>query len=282
MSAPDREVNAGAVHEVHRIDGLHVETWGDRERPALLLSAGLGGQGGYWRPHLGTLSRTHCVITYDQRGTGESDRAIPQAYGLEHMAHDLRSVLDGLSMDAADVMGHAAGGMAALQLAISSPDRVRSVIVINGWDAPDPHFVRCMEVRKGIMRTQGALAYLTAQPLFLYPAEWIAGHLPELDRQARAHAEGFQSEPTLFARMDALTGTDLRARLGDVRCRVLLVSALDDMLVPASRSVALGDALTCAQVARAVGNVGGHAINITQQDWFEKQVTAFLAAPAHH
>lgn len=277
MSAPEH-----GRHEVHRIDGLHVETWGDRQAPALLLSAGLGGQGSYWKPHLEALSRTHCIVTYDHRGTGESDRTIPLPYGLDHMAQDLRIVLDRLGVDAADVMGHAAGGMAALQLAISSPDRVRSAIVINGWDAPDPHFVRCMEVRKGIMRTQGAHAYLTAQPLFLYPAEWISGHLAELDSQTEAHAAHFQTEGTLFARMDALTDTDLRAQLGSVRCPVLLVSALDDMLVPASRSVSLGEALAGAEVTHAIATVGGHAINITQRDWFEQHLAAFLAAAAHH
>jgi aminoacrylate hydrolase len=261
---------------VHRVDGLHVEAWGDPTAPALLLSAGLGGQGGYWTPHLRTLAARHYVVAYDQRGTGESDRAIPSPFKLTDMADDLRLVLDGLSIACAHVMGHAAGGMAAMRLALDHPERVRSAIVINGWDAPDPYFVRCMDIRANIMRTQGVAAYLAVQPLFLYPAEWTSTHLNALDRQTAAHGPQFQSADTLFARMAALIESDMVAELSGLSCPVLLISALDDMLVPAVRLTMLADALVGSAVTHAVSATGGHAVNITRQEWFEGQVLTFL------
>jgi len=266
--------------ERRRIAGLSVRLFGPEDGPPLLMSSGLGGAGGYWMPHLPALAARHRVILYDQRGTGESDRAIPQPYGLGYMADDLLRILDGLSICAAHVVGHAAGGMAALQLALAAPARVKSITVVNGWDAPDPHFVRCMAIRRAIMETQGARAYLTAQPLFLFPADWISAHLDALDRQTDAHAADFQSQDVLFARMDALTGADLRAGLANVRAPVLLVVAEDDMLVPAGRSRALRDALARAPVTLAVSERGGHAVNITRAAWFEETLDAFLATAA--
>lgn len=272
MSASD-----DAAGTTHRIAGLHVVTHGAADAPALLLSAGLGGQGGYWAPHLDLLARDFRVILYDQRGTGKSERAIPMPCSMSDFAADMLAILDGLGIDAAHVMGHAAGGMAGLQLALDAPGRALSVCVINGWDAPDPHFIRCMQIRRDIMITQGAAAYLRAQPLFLFPAEWISANLAALDAQVEAHAAHFQTAETLFARMDALTGSDMTGVLGDVACPVLVIGAGDDMLVPASRSQALADALVGADVTLAISPDGGHAVNITRPDWFESELTAFLA-----
>jgi aminoacrylate hydrolase len=272
MSAPP-----DTVVERYDIAGLAVQTLGPAEAPALLLSSGLGGSGGYWTLHLAHLASRFRVILYDQRGAGGSERDLPAPYSLGHMGDDLALILDGLGIESAHVVGHAAGGMAALQLAIDRPAKVRSVTVINGWDAPDPHFVRCMTIRKAIMRTQGARAYLTAQPVFLYPSEWISDHLDELDRQVEAHAPDFQSADVLFARMDALLASDLRGSLGRISCPVLVVVSKDDMLVPARRSWALRDALTSAAVTMAVSDRGGHAVNITEPKWFEGELVAFLS-----
>jgi aminoacrylate hydrolase len=243
----------------------------------LLLSSGLGGSAGYWTPHLSRLAERFRLILYDQRGTGGSNRELPSPYSPDHMGKDLGLILDGLGIESAHIVGHAAGGMAALQLAIDRPKKVRSVTVINGWDAPDPHFVRCMAVRKAIMETQGAAAYLTAQPIFLYPATWISDHLDELDQQVEAHAADFQSEDALFARMGALLASDLRGALARVSCPVLVMVSKDDMLVPARRSFALRDALTSVAVTMVVSDRGGHAVNITEPDWFEAELVAFLS-----
>lgn len=262
--------------ECIEIDGLRVRCLGPEAAPAVLFSAGLGGSGGYWAPQLAAFARDYRVITYDHRGTGESARRpLPQPYSVAALADDIRIVLDGLGLARAHLVGHAAGGLACLDLARRQPARVATLTVVNGWASVDPHFARCMEIRRAIHRTSGAEAYLKAQPLFLYPASWISDHLEELDAERARSAASFQDEATLFARMNALLAFDARSELGAIRQPTLIVAADDDMLVPARASLTLADGLPNATLARLPW--GGHAVNVTAPDAFNEQLRTFLA-----
>ena len=74
-----------------QIEGLHYETHGSG--PPLILSPGLGGSGKYWLPNLAALSANHRVILYDHRGTGRSDRTLPDAVTVEQMGQDILALI---------------------------------------------------------------------------------------------------------------------------------------------------------------------------------------------
>jgi len=262
--------------DTRTIDGLAVTLYGPADGVPVLLSAGLGGQGAYWKPQAASLAaRNFRVILYDHRGTGASDRApLPSPYSSRNLAFDIARILDGLELPSAHIVGHAAGGVAGLELALRQPDKVASLTVVNGWAVADRHFKRCFEIRLGIFEAGGPLAYLRAQPLFLFPADWISDHLDELDEQAAHHAGGFQSEATLRARIGALAGFDILAELGGVRCPVLVICSEDDMLVPARCSHVLANGLPDATLVSMPR--GGHAVNITEATAFDSHLIGFL------
>ncbi len=254
------------------INGLAVTTYGDGE--AVLMSAGLGGHGAYWRPQLSALENFQAIL-YDHRGTGESDRSeLPDDYGAAHLADDMLRILDGLEIEAAHMVGHAAGAVAALELARIHPDRVKSIVSVNGFAKADRHFKRCFEIRTAIYDADGPEAYLKAQPLFLFPAEWISDHLDELDAQVAHHAPGFQSHDTLMKRIGALTRFDVSGDLDSITCPVLVIATVDDMLVPIRSSVALDEGLPDSQLIALPW--GGHAVNLTVPDDFNSYLSTFL------
>src|SRR5690606_5956662 len=112
-----------------------------------------------------------------------SDRALPDVVTVEQFADDMLLLMEALGWPRANIVGHAAGGVAGLSLALRAPERLDRLVVVNGWAKADPHFLRCFEARLSLLRHAGVEAFLRAQPIFLYPAGWISAHSAELDAE---------------------------------------------------------------------------------------------------
>lgn len=98
--------------------------------PPLVILHGLLGANGNWH----TLSRTAFqkiaqVYAVDQRNHGRS----PHADRIDYpsMAADLREFVDRHELAPADLLGHSMGGKTAMQAALSYPDRVDRLIVVD-------------------------------------------------------------------------------------------------------------------------------------------------------
>jgi len=249
----------------------------DGPRPVaetILLSAGLGGAAGYWSPQLTALRARYRVVTYDQAGTGRDRRKLPADYSIGAMADDVLEVLDASGTGACHFVGHALGGLVGLDLAARRPDRVLSLSVVNGWAAAHAHTRRCFESRLMLLAHGGPQAYVRAQPIFLYPADWLAQNAVRMEREEAHGLAGFQGADTLRRRIAALLAFDATARLGGLRVPALLLAARDDVLVPSAMSVQL--AMAIAGSTLYVAPWGAHAINVTQPDLFNTVLLDFL------
>lgn len=255
--------------------GIYYESHGPADAPPLILSAGLGGSGNYWLPNLPALAEHYRVILYDHRGTGRSDRALPAQVTVDDLADDLLAVMDGAGVYHASIMGHAAGALAGLALALAAPERIDKLIAVNGWAKADPHFRRSFATRLALLRNSGPEAYLHAQPIFLFPAPWISANSARLDTEEQMHLAHFPGAETMEKRIAALTAFDIDARLGRIDVPVLALAAKDDMLVPWTCSERLVAGIPGA--ALAVMAEGGHACNITEPAVFERLVLDFLS-----
>lgn len=254
--------------------GLYYETHGDPHAPPLILSSGLGGSANYWKPNIPALAEHFRVIAYDHRGTGRSDRALPDNVTVDDFADDILLLMDALDIPKAHLVGHAAGGVAGLALALKAPERLDKLVVINGWAKADPHFLRCFEARLNLLRHAGVEAFLRAQPIFLYPAPWISAHTAELDAELPHQVADFPGRETMEKRIAALAAFDVAAKLNALEREVLALAAYDDMLVPWTCSRDLKDSSSC--IEQAGMEFGGHACNVTYPDDFNRIVLDFL------
>jgi pimeloyl-ACP methyl ester carboxylesterase len=109
-----------------KLGELWVEERGDG--PELLLVQGLGNSSWAAR-HQMTSFPGRRVIWFDNRGTGRSSKEPPPA-SIEQLADDAASVLDGLGVERAHVLGHSMGGYIAQTLAVRRPDLVRSLMLV--------------------------------------------------------------------------------------------------------------------------------------------------------
>lgn len=111
---------------------LHVRIGG--AGPAVLLIHGYGDTGDMWIPLAANLMRDHLVIVPDLRGMGLSAVAT-EGFTKKNQAEDLAGVLDHLSIERADVVGHDIGNMVAFAFAEAHPERTTRLVMM---DAPVP------------------------------------------------------------------------------------------------------------------------------------------------
>lgn len=257
------------------VQGLHYTFHGPEGAPVLILSSGLGGAGGYWAPNLAALAENHRVLTYDQRGTGRSDRALPETTSIEAMAQDVVALMDALGIETAHFVGHALGGMIGIEAALLS-GRIDKLVIVNGWRTLSPHTRRCFEARLAILRGAGVEAFLRAQPLFLYPPDWIAAHDAELQAELAHHLAAFPGAETMEKRIAAVAAfAPTPERLAKLR-NVLVIATRDDFLVPQAASLDLAGVIPRADVATF--DWGGHACNVTDPGGFDRLVLDFLGS----
>jgi len=95
--------------------------------PPLLLIMGLSGSALTWgEPFLERLRRDFETIVYDHRGVGQSSR-MEEPFTIAQLAVDALGLLDALGIGSVHVLGVSMGGMVAQELALSHPERVRTL-----------------------------------------------------------------------------------------------------------------------------------------------------------
>jgi aminoacrylate hydrolase len=255
--------------------GLWYEWHGPQEGEVLILSSGLGGSGDYWRPNLATFAERHRVLLYDHRGTGRSDRPLPDEVTVEAMAQDLLGLMDAIGVAQAHLLGHAAGGLIGLALALLAPDRVNRLVVFNGWARLDPYTARCFDVRLAMLCDSGPETYVRAQPIFLYPPDWITVNSEALDAEAAVQLAHFPGAANVAKRIAAVRSFEVADRLGAIANPVLVLATADDHLVPSHCARGLCEGLPNA--TRMLQFEGGHASNITEPKDFYVRVLPWLA-----
>jgi len=120
------KVQSGIASSLDSRAQLYWESVGSGD-PVLLIH-GLGLSGGAWWRTVDALAPRLRVVTFDNRGIGES-KALAPAYTTEAMADDAVAVLDEIGLESAHVYGLSLGGMIAQQLALRHPRRVRSLVL---------------------------------------------------------------------------------------------------------------------------------------------------------
>lgn len=106
---------------------LHSENYG-AGHPFLILH-GLFGSLENWRTLSKTLGKFFRVFAVDQRNHGRSPHSA--IFNYQVMAEDLKELLLQHGLSSAYVLGHSMGGKTAMQFAVTYPDMVDAVIVVD-------------------------------------------------------------------------------------------------------------------------------------------------------
>jgi len=251
---------------------LYYEVHGDGE--PLLLIAGAGYGSWMWFKQIPELSRHFKVITFDNRGTGGSDKPDVE-YSIQMLAQDTIGLLDALNLQKAYVLGISLGGFIAQELALSYPQRVAKLILcstsfggpnmvlpssevlqfmIHGAGGPEENFRRGLELAF-------SAAYLQKNPKEI---EYICAHLQTNPQPRYAYLRQLMA-PACF---------NAEGRLGQIKSPTLVMAGAEDKAVPAENSRRLAAKIKAAKLI--IFERAGHLFCIERAQEANKAIIEFL------
>ena len=113
--------------EINGIPIYYVEAG---EGPPLVFIHGWSLDLTYWKPQMTYFSAQYHVFAYDYRGSGKSGGAEPP-FDLMQMVEELVALLAELGIERPILCGHSLGGDIALQCAVTYPDTLSALIIID-------------------------------------------------------------------------------------------------------------------------------------------------------
>lgn len=108
---------------------LHYLSWGQPERPVLIMLHGLRSYAATWHILAPLLAEEFYIVALDQRGRGQSDWAEYSTYQTEYYVHDLEDLIEELKAEQIVLLGHSLGGANALEFTRRHPEQVRALII---------------------------------------------------------------------------------------------------------------------------------------------------------
>jgi pimeloyl-ACP methyl ester carboxylesterase len=111
---------------------IHYVSLGKKDDPLVVMIHGFPDFWYSWRAQMPALARRFHVVAIDQRGFNLSGQ--PEGvdnYKIEKLVGDLRAVVDHFTHGKAIIVGHDWGGLVAWTFAMTQPDRVDRLIVLN-------------------------------------------------------------------------------------------------------------------------------------------------------
>ena len=106
---------------------LNYKSYG--EGPAFVILHGLFGMLDNWQTLARRWAEGHRVILVDLRNHGRSPHQPEMNYDL--MAEDVATLLEDLEIDECILLGHSMGGKVAMQTALTYPELVRQLVVVD-------------------------------------------------------------------------------------------------------------------------------------------------------
>lgn len=190
-----------------------------------------------WRHWLVELAREHCLLRYDERGNGMSDWDTPEL-SLDAFVEDLRAVVDCQRLDRFDLLAISQGAAVAVAFATRYPERVRRLVICNGYAAGWRVRAKADEVeRREAMMALTRTGWGSDDPI--YRQLFTSHYIPEASPRQTEWFNDMQrlsASPENAVRLQQVLGSlDVRHLLGKVRTPTLIFHSRDDKAVPFSQ-----------------------------------------------
>jgi pimeloyl-ACP methyl ester carboxylesterase/DNA-binding winged helix-turn-helix (wHTH) protein len=202
-----------------------------------------------WTPWLALLSRDRCLIRYDARGNGLSERT-PPSIRFSDFVSDLGTVFDAAGVARAPVLGISQGAAVAVAYAARHPERVSALILIGGCARGfrvknQVRLSERMEAIITLMRQGWGAEHAAFRQIFT--SSFVPGGTQEQIDWFNELQRTTASPESAAAIMSALGDLDVRADLPRITVPTLVVHARGDTVVPMKDGIELAAGIAGAR-----------------------------------
>jgi pimeloyl-ACP methyl ester carboxylesterase len=124
------------------IDGQPLHYIDQGTGPAVLLAGSYLWDQAMWAPQIAVLSQQYRVIALDLWGHGESGPLPAATTSLDDIARQALALLDHLDIDRVTLVGLSVGGMWGVRLALSAPQRLNGLVLMDTYLGVEPEPTR--------------------------------------------------------------------------------------------------------------------------------------------
>lgn len=248
--------------------------------PPLLLIAGVGYGAWFWRTIVPGLAEHFGVITFDNRGAGESDKPAGP-YSVPMLAADTAGLLDALKLKQVSVLGHSLGGFVAQELAVTRPDLVGKLILASTNQGGMNVIPITPEAMRVLTDRSGDPAELVKRGIAIASAPGFAERQPDLVEALIAYRLTNPVPPAQYtaqvmagAGMAQLSEAKIAERLAAITMPTLILFGESDNVVPPGNADLLAQKLPNARVKILPGV--GHIFPIENPSATVAAITNFL------
>jgi len=241
----------------------------------LVFSSGLGGHADFWLPQIENFTVHYNVLCYEQEGVSPDSELLADDYSMQDLAEQLIEILKQEGLSNCHFVGHALGGFIGMEVAYKAPELLDKLVILNGWESLDPHTIKCFSMRQSLIENTGIEAFVRAQAIFLYPPIWISDNIDALTQKEDKAIANFAPVQNVLTRLKALQAYQPLINAKHIKNKALVLSNLDDVLVPWQRGLALAEHMQNAQFELMV--TGGHASTITETYSTNSKILQFLS-----
>lgn len=251
---------------------IHYQDLNPDGEPGVLLLHGLGTTADAWQLQFpALLNAGFRVIAPDMRGFGKS--SYPGGSNQPGvMAQDMFQLMQALSMESFHLVGISLGGTVALELVLSAPEMVKSLVITNSFAKLRPwkfslwlfYGMRLFLVHMIGIETQ---ADYVAKRLFPSPEQTM---FREAFREqiSQANPHGYRSV------MRSLAYFDVTSEVKKIESPTLVITGDEDNVVPPAVQAQLAAAIPGAQHITMTG--AGHAVIVEKPEEYNQVLLDFL------
>jgi 3-oxoadipate enol-lactonase len=258
-------IRANGLDLSYRVDGDGPET--------LVLVNGLADAKESWEAQIPAFTERYRVVSFDNRGIGESPTPTGP-YTTAEMAADLAGLVDALDVGPFHLLGVSMGGMIAQEYAIAHADRLLSATFACTYSYPGPFCLRMFQCWRDLVPSLGVGFTQREVMLWAFTTDFFEQREDELTEIENVMANNPQPTGAYLAQLHSIEQHDARGRLSAVTCPSLTLVAEGDLIVYPELSRRLHDELPRSTWAEVPG---GHGCLWEYPDAFNAAVLSYLA-----